>query len=72
MGEGSTGKEMHTDIHKYHQLALSLARRVFLLMYDAGHGTIHWCHFHITIKLYGVSRDVSGTSYLVCVLVLVR
>ena len=41
-----------------HKLALSSARRVVLVAYNADHGTIDWRHFRITVKPYGVSRRV--------------
>ena len=41
-----------------HKLALSSARRVVLLAYNAKRGTIDWRHFRITVKPYGVSRRV--------------
>jgi len=39
-------------------LALSSARRVVLVAYNAERGTIDWRHFRITVKPYGVSRRV--------------
>ena len=49
-----------------HKLALSSARRVVLVAYNAERGTIEWRHFRITVKPYGVSRRVrrvlQGTS----------
>jgi len=39
-------------------LALSSARRVVLVVYNAERGTIDWRHFRSTIKLYGVSRRI--------------
>jgi ribosome biogenesis protein SSF1/2 len=39
-----------------HKLALSSARRVVLVAYNADRGTIDWRHFRITVKPYGVSR----------------
>jgi ribosome biogenesis protein SSF1/2 len=41
-----------------HKLALSSARRVVLVAYNADRGTIDWRHFRITVKPYGVSRRV--------------
>lgn len=41
-----------------HKLALSSARRVVLVAYNAERGTIDWRHFRITVKPYGVSRRV--------------
>jgi ribosome biogenesis protein SSF1/2 len=41
-----------------HKLALSSARRVVLVSYNADRGTIDWRHFRITVKAYGVSRRV--------------
>jgi len=41
-----------------HKLALSSARRVVLVAYNADQGTINWRHFRITVKPYGVSRRV--------------
>ena len=41
-----------------HKLALSSARRVVLVAYNAERGTIEWRHFRITVKPYGVSRRV--------------
>jgi ribosome biogenesis protein SSF1/2 len=41
-----------------HKLALSSARRVVLVAYNAERDTIDWRHFRITVKPYGVSRRV--------------
>lgn len=41
-----------------HKLALSSARRVVLVAYNAERGTVDWRHFRITVKPYGVSRRV--------------
>lgn len=41
-----------------HKLALSSARRIVLVAYNADRGTIDWRHFRITVKPYGVSRRV--------------
>ena len=41
-----------------HKLALSSARRVVLVAYNAERGTIDWRHFRITVKPYGISRRV--------------
>jgi ribosome biogenesis protein SSF1/2 len=41
-----------------HKLALSSARRVVLVAYNAERGTIDWRHFRITVKPCGVSRRV--------------
>lgn len=41
-----------------HKLALSSARRVVLVAYNADRGTIDWRHFRISVKPYGVSRRV--------------
>ena len=41
-----------------HKLALSSARRIVLVAYNAERGTIDWRHFRITVKPYGVSRRV--------------
>ena len=41
-----------------HKLALSSARRVVLVAFNADRGTIDWRHFRITVKPYGVSRRV--------------
>lgn len=41
-----------------HKLALSSARRVVLVAYNAERGTIDWRHYRITVKPYGVSRRV--------------
>jgi ribosome biogenesis protein SSF1/2 len=40
------------------KIALSSARRVVLVAYNAERGTIDWRHFRITVKPYGVSRRV--------------
>ena len=49
-----------------HKLALSSARRIVLVAYNADRDTIDWRHFRITVKPYGVSRRVrrvlQGTS----------
>ena len=41
-----------------HKLALSSARRVVLVAYNAERGTVDWRHFRITVKPFGVSRCV--------------
>ncbi|KAI0064694.1 Brix-domain-containing protein [Artomyces pyxidatus] len=41
-----------------HTLALSSARRIVLVAYNAERGTVDWRHFRITVKPYGVSRRV--------------
>ena len=41
-----------------HKLALSSARRVVLVAYNAERDTIDWRHFRITVKPYGVFRRV--------------
>ena len=41
-----------------HKLALSSARRVVLVAYNAERGTIDWRHFRIAVKPYSVSRRV--------------
>jgi ribosome biogenesis protein SSF1/2 len=38
------------------KLALSSARRVVLVAYNAERGTVDWRHFRITVKPFGVSR----------------
>jgi len=40
------------------KIALSSARRVVLVAYNAERGTIDWRHYRITVKPYGVSRRV--------------
>ncbi|KAJ6547106.1 Brix domain-containing protein [Mycena capillaripes] len=41
-----------------HTLALSSARRVVLISYNAEHGTVDFRHYVITVKPYGVSKRV--------------
>ena len=40
------------------KIALSSARRVVLVAYNAERGTVDWRHYRITVKPYGVSRRV--------------